>query len=109
MRELLDDLRALDALFSDESKWTRGMMLDESASCCVIQGVVRVTAQKGFALRDKRQQDCLEALRSGLPEKYQGESPLGNPVALWAERPERTFADVKALIRAAIEREERNP
>lgn len=90
--QLLADLDALDALFSDESKWTKGWFARDAdgnyveasgvrAVCwCIYGGFIRVGNENGLS-------DAVRASRG-----------TGDELSDWNDAPERTFADVKQLI-----------
>lgn len=88
--ELIEALDRLDALFSDESKWTQGEFardvkqehvrsLAPAAVCwCILGGLSR--AEAGYVILELQ-------------------ATIGhNMLAYWNDAPERTFADVKKLI-----------
>lgn len=94
--QLLADLDALDALFSDESKWTQDYWahdragarvneLDDSATCWCIRGAIRRVLHA--------QQDAHTPLREAFHKT------IGTTfIASWNDEPGRTFADIKKLI-----------
>jgi hypothetical protein len=97
-QQLLDDLDALDALFSDESKWTKRLNaravdggeappLSHNAVCwCLEGGVARVT---GRVFPNARYYNLLDEFRitCGADEVY-----------TWNDSRRRTFVQVKKLI-----------
>ena len=107
MTQLLDDLRALDALFSDESKWTQGRWaraangrtigpLTPNAVCWCLEGGAVKVANSGASHRYAR---MCEALNDATPRS------AGNFV-IWNDHALRKFHQVKALIARAIATEE---
>lgn len=108
MSQLLNDLRALDALFSDESKWTKGTYArdargaqvfpgSDNAVCWCLAGG-RLTVSRGDMKRD---QALAVALCDALP---QGTST--STYIHWQDDPCRTFDEIKAIIAKAIATEE---
>ena len=110
MTQLLDDLRALDALFSDESKWTKGVYARDAlggevsvvspvAVCWCLSGGGRLVISRD----PERHEALIGALNRALP---QGALPQGAWYVDWQDNPCRTFDEVKALIAKAIATEE---
>jgi len=107
MTQLLDDLRALDALFSDESKWTKGVYARDAsgkpanprgagAVCWCLYGA-RIVVTCGDTGRDKALSGPLNgALPQGVLVGY----------ADWQDDPCRQFSEIKSLIARAIATEE---
>jgi hypothetical protein len=105
MSQLLSDLDALDALLSDESKWTKYTVAEDAsgddceayssrAVCWCLEGAaVHVTVSNWSEFPKS------EALREALRDTM-GVSNLAD----WNDAPERTFADIKSLIATTRER-----
>lgn len=92
--ELIAALHKLDALFSDESKWTQFeayrdkhgkpcRRMADAVSFCLVGGVFNTAAEKYDSV-------CSELHQTALP--------VDNKLSKWNDQPERTFADVKKLI-----------
>lgn len=100
--QLLADLDALDALFADESKWTKGhnakdssgtrcSSVDVSAICwCLYGGASRVT---GYGAGEEATYERYFALAEAMEVTADEES-----LASWQDQPAVTFADIKSLI-----------
>lgn len=88
--QLLADLNALDELFSDESKWMKGVSFQGECFCLVIGA--RAVSHGA----ERREIAMVRALHktAGLPERFADGPTLGR----WNDAPERTFADIKKLI-----------
>ena len=105
-KTLLDQLAALDALFCDESKWTRGAFgrtasgdsctsWDSFAVCwCLSGGINRVC---------RNTSDALPAAQTAERE-LRGALLIDEPILGWNDSPSRTFADIKKLIADTRER-----
>lgn len=104
MTQLLEDLRALDALFSDESKWTKNApardvsgnitALDSPhATCWCLWGGIMRSVQR-------------ESDREGAVDRAMRGALDADVYITWNDRRATTFADVKALIARAIATEE---
>lgn len=111
MTQLLDDLRALDALFSDESKWTKGAFartdrdrpigpLEANASCWCLEGAAINVAKSAASHRYSR---ICNALHDAVPSRKGSDL---HSFVLWQDAPDRTFGDAKSLIARAIATEE---
>ena len=107
MTQLLDDLRALDALLSDESKWTKGARARtadggvtwstaDNACCWCLSGALRHVTD---AMYDDRHYAMVDALDAACPSATLS-------YIEWQDKPSRRFADIKALIARAIAAEE---
>ena len=108
MSQLLNDLRALDALFAPgASRWTQGRFardergepvsaLSEKAVCWCLDGGARKVANG--ALSDRYSRLC-DALTVATPRG-------ASDYVLWQDQPGRKFHQVKALIARAIADEE---
>ena len=108
MTQLLDDLRALDALFSDESKWKKGVYARDArgtqvgsrcvdAVCWCLAGG-RLTVSRGDMKRD---QALVAALCDALPQGTSTSTYID-----WQDDPCRQFSEIKSLIARAIATEE---
>src|SRR6185312_13307324 len=107
MTQLLDDLRALDALFSDESKWTQGYLARDangiaveflhSDAVCWCLGGAAMKVSEGATHRYGR---ICEALHDATPRSAY------NNFVIWNDRASRKFHQVKSLIARAIATEE---
>jgi len=104
MTQLLDDLRALDALLSDESKWTKGAPArdrrsgaptnpdGDAASCwCLDAGIVRVCSSTSIRVVSLRTAIGF----AGAAKTYR-----------WNDAKKRSFPEVKPPIARAIATEE---
>lgn len=100
-KELLADLGAIDALLSDESKWTQGDLgrlcdgtptRDVDAACrwCLSGAAMKVAG----GVFNRRWRGVLEAL-----ERHTGRDWYCVPQ--WNDHDGRTFAEVKQLLAAA--------
>jgi hypothetical protein len=85
---ILADLDALDAFFSDETKWRKDVERIFEGRCLVL-GAQDVCGP-GWT-------DVAGALQETAGIKKQGVM-LGVALGWWNDAPERTFADVKKLI-----------
>ena len=98
MTQLLDDLRALDALFSDESKWTQRHMIvhknDGTEARCLRGGCWAIAKTDVYRF---------DALYAALVELL---ADLGRSLILFNDSHGRLFTDIKALIARAIATEE---
>lgn len=100
--QLLADLDALDALFSDEGKWAKGWFAYtangtpvnsrsvNAVQWCLIGGCIRVSN----SIDIDESGDEIDALESALAETFGSERSL----ALFNDDSARTFADIKSLI-----------
>ena len=98
--QIKTDLEELDVLLSDEYKWTKKVGARDingkhvfphgfAAVCwCIMGGAIKVT--NGNKERINNIRDKLEVV-------------VGDKIELWNDRPERTFGEVKQVIRSAIE------
>lgn len=102
---VLSQLREIDALYSDETKWTkkafardvRGKLVPAKSStavCFCLLGALQFLSP----LETKEIEGIIDAFHAVLPK---GSSPM-----YFNDAPETTFVQLKALIREAIKHEE---
>jgi hypothetical protein len=88
---VLKDLNKLDAFFSDESKWMKGVSYASMECRCLVLGARLVSRND-----ERREIALVKALHktAGLNKRFADGPTLGR----WNDAPERTFADIKKLI-----------
>ncbi len=99
-QKLIAALDRLDALFSDESKWTQGKYSRDGAFC-IYGGVCNISYSP-----PTHPTPVLNELSYTL--ETQGVDSRNLRLEMWNDAPERTFADVKRLIADTRKRLEAN-
>ena len=98
MNALIETIDALDAFFSDETKWGKGGHPTAAATCwCIAEGLYRVVRSAGR----KEYDDIHHAAYSALCDTLGVEDALDSTadgLLDWNDAEERTFADIKKLI-----------
>ncbi len=84
----------LSELLSDESKWTKGVTArDKDGNICNSKDPNAVCwCLFGAVWKADNADSADKAIRRVIPDEF------GGSIVMWNDAPERTFADIKALI-----------